>query len=772
VSPDAIVQAPPRAVALLLRLPEEEGAAAGPVTVTVKPGERATLLALIRNESGIVDNYDISIVGLPDAWWTVTPPTAYLVPYGASGTYEQEIQIHLHPPKTPDAHARPWSFEVVAKSRAYASKVAGVSATVKIEAYQDVGARLFPDRASGRLKARFKLTVSNLANAPTDVVLAAEDTDGECHFRFAQPAIALPPGGVIEAPFTVFPPKQLWIGRAKDRQIRVTATPASVEIPGPPLPGLYRQRPWLPWWVGIAGPILLALVALFALTRPTQATVPNLKRANSLFAAQKLLAASGLGLAPKVERATSAQAAPGSIIDQVPASGKKVMRGTLVTVQVATSAGTVKVPPLKGFTPVTADTVLRASGLVLGAVSPKLSPDGQIATQIPSATTEVPIGTPVTVFLAPARSAAAAGGAASGGSGTGAGTANAIVVPALKGDPMSAAQQLSRLGLLPTMTQQFARSAKGMLIGTNPPAGTQLATGAKVTLLVSAGSPWLSYDDGTTIHVVDSITRNPTATIPAGAGPQRDASWSIDGSHLVYVQGAQLWLLSPARPGARPSVLTGANSDDRDPAFAPTTKSNILAFVNRSGGHGRLCFATVGPNLLNANCTSHAGFDLGRQVAWSPDGTAILVFGSKIGHPETFGLIEFVSNLAFSTNASDWGSGQLVTDASRPRQGVISGQFSPDGSQLALVSNLGTGRFGLFLAPRTDFSLARARSLGLPACDVSWRSDGRRLAVLQADPACQDTGDIVTFDPRSPSAQTAITSDGVNPAWQPLRTGG
>ena len=59
------------------------------------------LLGLIRNESGIVDNYDIAVSGLPEGWWTVAPATAYLVPYGSSGKYEQELQIHLHPPRVP-----------------------------------------------------------------------------------------------------------------------------------------------------------------------------------------------------------------------------------------------------------------------------------------------------------------------------------------------------------------------------------------------------------------------------------------------------------------------------------------------------------------------------------------------------------------------------------------------------------------------------------------------------------------------------------------------
>ena len=134
---------------MLLRLPEEESAATGPLEVSVRPGERVVVLGLIRNESGIVDNYDISVSGLPEGWWTVTPATAYLVPYGTSGNYEQEIQIHLHPPRTPEAEARAWPVEVVASSRAYETQVAGAPATVGVEAYQDVAAKLAPGSRVG-----------------------------------------------------------------------------------------------------------------------------------------------------------------------------------------------------------------------------------------------------------------------------------------------------------------------------------------------------------------------------------------------------------------------------------------------------------------------------------------------------------------------------------------------------------------------------------------------------------------------------------------------
>ena len=54
-------EAPAGAATLLLRLPDDDAAATGPVDIAVKPGERVVLLGLIRNESGIVDNYDIAV---------------------------------------------------------------------------------------------------------------------------------------------------------------------------------------------------------------------------------------------------------------------------------------------------------------------------------------------------------------------------------------------------------------------------------------------------------------------------------------------------------------------------------------------------------------------------------------------------------------------------------------------------------------------------------------------------------------------------------------
>ena len=573
----AVTEAPPGAATLLLRLPEEESAATGPLEVSVRPGERVVVLGLIRNESGIVDNYDISVSGLPEGWWTVTPATAYLVPYGTSGNYEQELQIHLHPPRTPEAQARAWQAEVVASSRAYETQVAGAPATVEVQAYQDVAAKLAPDRASGRLKARYKLTIRNRANAPAQVVLAAEDSDGECEFRFAEPSVVVEPGRGVEAPFTVLPPKQIWLGRPKDRPIRVTATPAGVDTPTPPLPATYRQKPWLPWWLAIVAPLVIAAVVLFILLQPKQTVMPNLKKANSVFAAQKLLVPLGLKLAPAPAQVTSSTATPGSIVDQTPAAGTKVKKGTLVQVKVAVGSDKVKVPTVVGLTPVTADTTLRTAGLVLGTVSPQPpNPTGKILSQIPKGGT-VAKGTPVAVFLKPPVTATAAkkgaggagasttaGGGAAGGSGSGAGkaaaAAKAVAIPVVAGGTVAAAAKLSQAGFVPKTTKQFSSAPAGTLIGTNPPTGKSLPPGSNVTLVVSAGFPQLSYDNGTVIKVVSGATGKPTATLPR-------LSPTPEPGHVE--RGRQSARLRPGTRRRRP-----ADAPDAQPEGRPASRAD------------------------------------------------------------------------------------------------------------------------------------------------------------------------------------------------------
>src|SRR5262245_28502244 len=79
---------PPAMASITLKLPDEDASHDENLALGVDPGGRERIQAVVRNQSGIVDNYELKVAGLPDGWWTIYPNTLYLVPFGTGGTYE------------------------------------------------------------------------------------------------------------------------------------------------------------------------------------------------------------------------------------------------------------------------------------------------------------------------------------------------------------------------------------------------------------------------------------------------------------------------------------------------------------------------------------------------------------------------------------------------------------------------------------------------------------------------------------------------------------
>src|SRR6516165_6288288 len=75
---------------LTVRAPEDDKAREVGARVTVSPGGRATLIAHVRNESDIVDSYELRVTfryaGDPEEqakprWYVVAPQRIYLMPF-------------------------------------------------------------------------------------------------------------------------------------------------------------------------------------------------------------------------------------------------------------------------------------------------------------------------------------------------------------------------------------------------------------------------------------------------------------------------------------------------------------------------------------------------------------------------------------------------------------------------------------------------------------------------------------------------------------------
>lgn len=874
--PVSTVPADPDPAMITLRLPDRDASKEQTLATAIEPGQRERILGLVRNQSGIVDNYELRVEGLPEDWWSIYPDTVYLVPFGTGGTYEQEVEIHLHPPRSPEAEAKLWQLKVVAQSKAHDRQAAEAPFVLAIQAYTETTTKVRPERAKGRRKAEYDVAVENKANAPVLVALEGSDADGELVFGFNRPPQEIPPGATVQTGMQVRPPKQMWIGRPAERRFevvtltgeeaaeRLAAEPMSAEqvagqpaapvrkrrfgrggssvpgvygpkvykpqvhapglqigpgginfrapqvrgpqmsgpqmkgmnldmaglkgkmggagggappITGPLMPsqGVFRQKPWLPWWLVPIG--LLAIVAAVALYLliPRNVVVPDVVGSESAFAAEEKLNEAQLTLAPVQKERVAADAPPGSVIGQTPPAGEKAKKNAPVSLLIAVGNGQVTVPDISGMTLAEAEKALRAKKLSLGQANPTPpDPAGKISSQVPAAKETVKEGSPVDIFFPDPngeKGGGKAGGAAAPG-GAGGGGGGDIVIPAIGDQTTEAfAKAVADDGLVPKPVRAFDESKSGTLFATDPPGGTKVKAGSSVKLLVSAGFPQLAFDDDKNILLVNGATGKKLDPIAKGPQREKDPTWSADGTRVAYVASGRVFLKNMEKPDEPALALTGAGEDFSDLAWAPTADVNLLAMSRLKGTDRDLCLGQINADGLVPRCIAEPGFSVGTSIHWAPDGKAILGFGVKA--PGQFGIVRWRSKKPFSTDPQDWGKGRFQSDMAEVNKGAIDAAISPDGKQLAIISNAESNFFRLYIAKPNDFLLTNAKPTTVRACKVAWRGDSLELVVMQADEACQErVGSLVRLSAKDPTNQTELNASGDNMVFQPTTPGG
>ena len=286
------------------------------------------------------------------------------------------------------------------------------------------------------------------------------------------------------------------------------------------------------------------------------------------------------------------------------------------------------------------------------------------------------------------RSGGGAGGAAAGAAGAGAGSAAAqgaaargwgqgpaarapqVTIPAASGTVLAFAQQLSATRSR-SVDQARAQRRSGRL-GRRHLAGGGLQSRGGQRGDRARARPAIRNSPTTmasAVHVINGASGKPTSTVPPGNGGQSQAAWSMDGTHLIYSQGGQLWLLDTTHPTTPPLDLTGANAADFDPSLAPTASAHIVCVHQRPQRHATvLCHDRSQhsqprlhpPPRLHARAARWSGHRMGRRSSCS---------ARRRATADQFGLIEFSSNVPFSTHAADWGQGQVVTPMTRRGRG-------------------------------------------------------------------------------------------------------
>ena len=730
---------------------------------------------------------------MPEEWWTITPSTVYLVPFGApGGEYEQEVEVRLHPPRSPEAEARPWPVRIVATSKAHERPVGSASANVVIEPYQELETEMRPERANGHRKAKFAIAVRNRANAPTDVAFAAVDSENACEFQFDEPGLTIPPGKRLGSPFIARPRKTHWYGRPIERRFQVSADPVGAEQPSIPKQGVFRHKPWIPWWLPIVIPILIAIGIAIWLLWPHNTIVPNLKGLK-VSAAQTLLAKKGLELGETKDGDPSGNAKlVGTIETQSKPPNAKVKKGTKINVTVFVGNGMAAVPDLKGKSLNEAKAALDQANLQMGKTTPEpKNPDkDKVVNQSPATGQQVKEGSAVDVFLQIAGAGKGTGDGKNGKNGGGGKTpkkvGGKIEIPALAGQAFAGVgvAGLQKLGFQVNQTPTISTAAVGTIVGQTPAGGTKVDPKQKfpVSVSVSAGFPKIVYDSGGLAPAVFTMNGADGKGVKKIAASGFEPNWQPKGNLVVYV--------SPAQPGQTPGKIIRVNPNlgvtsaqplttgpaDHRPVFSPN--GQVVAFIrdtpNTTPQDSDLCFVpTIGGT---PSCIPDPSISVTRPT-WSPDGKAILTVAHQPGANQNE-LFLYTTAQPSSAQATAWVPQGLQLKGKRAVDSIISASWSPDGKRVGLVANWGSPTvsfFKLFLAPWSPTSgLGPPKPVApsVPACSVAFRQDGKEVAITQTnDCSPNGTPSVARVNPDKPEQSTPLQPlNAQNPGWQFLAT--
>jgi beta-lactam-binding protein with PASTA domain len=725
------------AVQITLNYPELPG---NEQKLVVEAGGHVPLPALVRNQSGIVDNYELQVKGMPEEWWNVTPPSVYLVPFGApSGTYEQDVHINFNPPRSAEAEARIWEIEVIALSRAQNEVTGRTVGRVEITPYEQIESELRPEIVTGRRRGEYAVMVKNRANAPLDTEVTGVDSQNALKFGFAKSRFVAEPGRRDGTTFTVKPKHQHWIGRTIDRRFEVTAKGAVGESTARPLQGTFRQKPWIPFWVPIVIPALVAGAVLLYSLIPHKSKVPDLHGMT--------IAAAGLAIQKANLKAPSQPPAevPSKtvaylhVVRQSPSwhkgpvqnghfTANKVKTGTTVQFFVAEP----RVPNLVGATQAEAQKVLPVLKLQLGPAKTELASRakakiGAIVSQSPAPKTPVAEGTKITIVVAVGSGLRTVPNVV----GQGIAQASALIkgaglTPVLNPIPSSVNPTTAKISLQVPTAQSREKAGSAVTIYVNPPPPPKTTTAATTT------TPQISAS------ALAGASAAAAAAQVKAAGGTAVVTKQFSASAPGTVVGTNPADVSKIQKGQTVQLIV---SDGEPPlAFSDGSSIYVTSAVN---GSGTKKIASSG--------------DTEDEPSWQPNGHLVAFRRSPSGAANA-GKIWMVDTSKGATST------RAMTSGPNDRRPA----FSPDGKVIAFIRKSSTGTDGDLCFVRAASTLRQGACIKDPAFDVdrpAWSPDGRAILVVAHDP--KDTNQIELGEYTTARPFSSSPSDWV---WQGLIT--
>jgi beta-lactam-binding protein with PASTA domain len=351
--------------------------------------------------------------------------------------------------------------------------------------------------------------------------------------------------------------------------------------------------------------------------------VPNVVGLTQV-AASSTITTAGLTVG-SVTIASSTTVPSGSVISQNPTAATQVNVGSAVALVVSSGPAQIAVPIVVGLTQTAASSAITGAGLTVGVVSLVQSatvPAGVVISESPTAGTLVAPGSTVSLTVS---------------------SGNQVPVPDVVGQAqIAAAAAITNAGLVvgTTTTAPSATMPAGSVITESPTAGTLVAIGSAVSLIVSSGPSLVAVPNvvgmtqaAATASItgasltLGTVTMTPSVSTPAGLV----ISQSPGSATQIALGSAVSLVVSSGSPEGAPQMELNVSVDGTSfqlstPPITTTSANELLvAYVSSDGGSANAQVMTVTGGGLSWTLLRRANASAGTAEIWTAVAPAPLV---------------------------------------------------------------------------------------------------------------------------------------------------
>jgi len=291
----------------------------------VAPGESVEATVAIRNQSQVVDEFDIRIQGLDPTWWTLSTTSVSLFP----GDYG-EAKLTIQPPKEAEAKAGSYSFQVRAVSQASPGEMTEEEAYLVLRGFLVWDVEMSPTKVVGE-SGTYRLTANNSGNTDITLIFEGKDPEESLNYAFSHVKVTVPAGESALITLKVRPKKG---EKGELYSFQVLGRPVEAKVPSREVKTIngqleYRRRRGNAWkWILLVLALLAVAFAIWKFIPPL--LNPPLAIINSFTADRtSIFAGDSSTLSWSVSGATQVTIDPG--IGSVALTGTRTVSPTTTT---------------------------------------------------------------------------------------------------------------------------------------------------------------------------------------------------------------------------------------------------------------------------------------------------------------------------------------------------------------------------------------------------------------------------------------------------------